>query len=455
MADLATLRTAAKSFKKTVNKGALDKLKSKKQTKAHNNPGDAGAPHVTSGEILNDSRGYSFLRASKAYMTSNWENAKLEKSVHDTLVRLGYPCDGGVLVPLDPMQLAHEEFEFMKMDLPQVVAKGVGAADPDRVRWMYETYKMQEFAKALGGDNDAAGGFLVQPDRMGSIIDLLRDASLLSRTAITEMTLPRSGRLEMSKTINDVSWQYVAENTDIDSLGLTDPSLGQVNLIAKTAVGLAKLSNQLINDGSPSAEAWVRGLYATSGAEDINNTLLNGTGTNGQPRGIMNNPGKTIRVAGTVGANGDTLKPEDVAQAVSDVGEVNGVFQGWIMRPVMTSAIRNKRADAVSGGDKAGAFLFVEANGANPAMLQGYPIAESTKVSKARVKGSGTTLTSIIGGMLSQVIYGRMATMELRSSDVAGTAFQNNQTWIRAIRRDDVQIRIPSTIVVIDNLLQV
>jgi HK97 family phage major capsid protein len=197
---------------------------------------------------------------------------------------------------------------------------------------------------------------------------------------------------------------------------------------------------------------WVRNLYGMSLAEFVNATLLTGTGLNGNPRGILNTPGVTVRIAGTVGGNGDTLEPEDVASIVTDCQEVNGTFEGWIFRPAMTGVIRNRRSDAVVAGDKKGLWLFVEGIGANPPSLQGYPIWESTKVPQNISKGNASNLTAIIAGMLSQVYYGRMATMELKSSDQAGTSFQANQTWIRAIVRHDIQVGIPGTIVVVTTL---
>jgi len=452
MAELADLLKITKSFKPKPPVVVEDGTAlTKGVRRSHFDPAGALAPYVTTGEVYKDSRGYSLIRATQAYLSGDWADAKLELDVHKTLLEKGYPRQSGILVPLDSRRLTQEVEHFRQIGLNEAVAKGVAGADPEYLRALYQEMMIK---KALGESIDTAGGFLVRPERSSEMIDLLREGSLLGRTSIREIALPKSGKLEFNKTTKDVQWVPLGENQNIKALVTQQPELGQVNLNAKKAGGFVALSNELIADSTPSAEAWVRELYGMSLAEYVNEVIINGSGFRNEPRGILNTPGITVRLASTTGANGDTFEPEDPALAISDVGEAKGKFTQWIMRPVMTAVIRNRRADAVVAGDKKGVFLFTEANGPKPSALQGYPIAETVAVPNTKVKGSAGNLTTIIGGMLSQVVYGRMATLEITASREASDAFVNDQTWLRALIRHDVQVGIAGAIVVFPTLLQ-
>ena len=48
-----------------------------------------------------------------------------------------------------------------------------------------------------------------------------------------------------------------------------------------------------------------------------------------------------------------------------------------------------------------------------------------------------------IGGNKSDLVIFQRQDIEIMSSTVAGTAFQNDQTWVRLIARYDVQVAHP------------
>jgi HK97 family phage major capsid protein len=85
--------------------------------------------------------------------------------------------------------------------------------------------------------------------------------------------------------------------------------------------------------------------------------------------------------------------------------------------------------------------------------LCGYPLIKSTQVSNARVKGSGTNLTYILGGDFSDYVLAMGGVIEFAVSPYGDTAFSQDQTVIRAIQYVDGAPRHENSFVYVDNLL--
>ena len=92
---------------------------------------------------------------------------------------------------------------------------------------------------------------------------------------------------------------------------------------------------------------------------------------------------------------------QDVAKMHAKLPDAVAAPTAWVLRKDMFAALMNRRADAVSGGDAAGPFLFHpmrHASDAPPMELYGTKVVPSSQVSNTRVKGTGTNLTYILLG---------------------------------------------------------
>ena len=70
--------------------------------------------------------------------------------------------------------------------------------------------------------------------------------------------------------------------------------------------------------------------------------------------------------------------------------------------------------------------------------ILGFPYQVSTQLpSGATASQSG----NIIFGNWADLLLARWTSMVLRASDLSGTAFEKDQTWIRAIMRCDFGVR--------------
>ena len=427
----------------------LDSFKEEvtEQRKIKFDPLEAAAPYVTSGP-LGDKGGYSFLRIIQAQLSHDWKKAKVERGVHDELCKYGYGRDieevGYWVTPLNCDGLPLGISSVVK----SMMVEAVGNVEAKDVRRL--------LTKVLGMTNDQLGGYLVEPVQAPEIIELLRPQVAVQRAGAREMPLPVSGQLDVPRQTGGVDAQWVGENENIRTRMTTNAQFGQLLLRAKKLATFQQLSTELVTSSTPAAEAIIRSDMASKIAEVEDLTWLQGAGTQSTPMGIINHSTVTTFTPTTVGANGNTYEAQDIQLFVGAVEEQNAVMQAWIMRPKMLAVLLSRRAE---GGQtaNAGPFLFdIVKDPTNKAgyLLGGYPVYTTTQVSGSRVKGSGTTLTYLVGGMFTDCVIGRKATLEIKASAEAGTAFETDQVWLRGITRSDFGLRHASAIVFSDQLLQ-
>ncbi len=161
-----------------------------------------------------------------------------------------------------------------------------------------------------------------------------------------------------------------------------------------------KLNNELLRFASPSAEGMVRFDMARAAAIKADLAMLEGSGST-QIKGVITYSGITAHTAGTVGTNGNTFTPADVADMEAKLPDAVDAPTAWVMRKTMYAALLNRRADAVSAADAKGPFLFRDTRslGADrPVDLYGTKVVRSAQVANNRVKGTGTNLSYILLG---------------------------------------------------------
>lgn len=439
----ATLKEEAAKFRQEMDNAAEENDNGHRKIRF--NPAEANAPFTTTGHV-GDRGGYSFLRAIRAQLTGDWHEAKNEWGVHEELVKYGYAQQSGPgywAVPLAS--------DFM----PDALSSSIKAMICESLQDVERKDVINMMRKVLSIGNDNLGGYLVEPMQAPEIIDLLRPQVVVMRAGATEIPLPPSGQLDLSRLNSGVDAQWVGENANLRTQITTNQAYGQVQLRAKKLATFQQLSSELISQSAPAAEAIVRSDMARKIAEKEDLTWLAGTGTAVQPTGIINTPSIISYTASTTAANGDTFTAQDVLLMVAEVEENNAVPQAWIMRPQVLAVILTRRTN--QGTANAGEFFFdttKDPTGRAATLLGGYPVFTTTQVSGTRIKGSGTTLSYIIMGMFSEALIGRMATLEIRASADAGTAFETDQVWLRGISRSDFALRHPAAFCFCDQLLQ-
>jgi HK97 family phage major capsid protein len=132
------------------------------------------------------------------------------------------------------------------------------------------------------------GGALVGSQRLdASFIDLIRNRSAFLNSGITMLT-GLEGNVEIPKKLGSSAYYFVGENVDVTNSRLT---FGLVNMIPRTIGVRVPISRRMMIQASPDIDSLVRSDMAESVALGIDYTTAYGTGSNGQPLGIINTAG--------------------------------------------------------------------------------------------------------------------------------------------------------------------
>jgi HK97 family phage major capsid protein len=429
-----------------------------------------GAPGAVIGGFSKDSN-YSFLKLiGVAAGKMDPEKAKYEVEVSKHLKRI-YARDGwqpstsmgSFLAPTDVndlqcRELNSEDERFVSEIKQKMCPSGSEFEfDHDQARWL--TSKGYR-SKALGSVSDIAGGSLVGFPTLGQLVDLQRNMEVFSQAGATQVALGSNGMINFPKLTGATTANWVGEAAAATE---STNATGDLALIAKKLAVLTTINNELLRFVNPTVEAMVRNDMATVAALKADLAMLEGTGGT-QIKGLITYDSqsswtfgvdKIIKLVSTGAAtNGDIFNAKDLrrlADALPDGIELSQL----VMRKDMFTKISNLRADAVSAADAAGPFVFDITRSMQdqlPPRLNDIPVIRSSQVSGARVKGSGTTLTYILGGRFSDWLIGRVGVMEFLANPYSATPYTQDQTQIRGIQMLDAGARHAASFVWMDSL---
>jgi HK97 family phage major capsid protein/HK97 family phage prohead protease len=231
---------------------------------------------------------YSLLRALRASISKDWSKAGLElecnKEVSTRLNRIPR-AETSFFVPLD----------VMMRDLPMATKRDMTVA-------------------GVSGSN-----YLVSTDNQpGSFIELLRNRSVALRMGVQRLSGLQGNVTIPKMTAGNTGYWLADENTAITE---SQPTIAQLALSPKNVAALTELSHQLLQQSSPDAEQ----LVLTSIARDIGLAvdvgILRGSGSAGQPTGI-------VTTAGIGSVSGTSLAAAGVLEFQSDVAANNALEPG-------------------------------------------------------------------------------------------------------------------------------
>lgn len=442
-------------------------------------PDNPARTHGTrTGESPLTSRPYSYFRMMQvAYgVPKAEENAKVEMALHRQLeqyyeirqfkkssIRQSFlvPFGSGMLPP-DIDDVKHQDNDAIPSNqISEMLADPHVIQRVQSIQQGLSGTNLQKMQQALSMFDDSALGIFTDSQVTGELIELVRKAEVFPRLGVREVTLPPNGFLPLGSQTGAATGFWVGEAATVTS---SEPSTGRVDLRAKKAAGIVVIPNELFRFSTRDTEAFIRMDLARVLALLIDLAGLEGTGGTNQPLGIINRTGVVAKVAGTTGANGDTLEPNDPSSLMADIEEndhdIDSRGFAWVMRGKLWQNILNRRAAAVGSGDQEGPYLFTinreDVRAGMPAMLHGHPVVKSGQVSNTRVKGSGTDLTYLLGGIPDDIIIGRIGVLEF-TLGTEGTVNSNNlletdQAAIRAIEHADFAMRHEDSWIYIDNI---
>lgn len=253
--------------------------------------------------------------------------------------------------------------------------------------------------------------------RAQDYIGPLREALLARQMGVRVMTGLR-GNVAIPKFGSGLETGWVTEGQAVPE---AEMSFDQVTLTPKHVGGKTEMSRQLIQQSSPAIEQLVREDLSFLIARQIDRAIINGSGTAGEPLGILQTPGIQ-----TIADLPDTwAEVLAMLEMLDDVEIANG---RWLTSAAVRTALASTEKVPGSGSG----FLY------DGGSLAGLPLSASKSVP------AGT----LILGDFSQILLGVYSEVDLLVNPYAEPAYSRGGIQVRAMATVDTAVRHPQGFVV-------
>lgn len=258
------------------------------------------------------------------------------------------------------------------------------------------------------------GGYLVETSNQG-FIDILRNRSVAMAMGARRLTGLQGNLTVPKQTAAATAYWLSSESSTITEGSLT---LGQMALSPKTVGAYVEISRQLLLQSSPSAEQVTMTDLAAQLALAVDTAAINGSGSSGQPLGILGTSG-----VGT-GPSGTSLDYANVLKFQSDVAGANALTSscGYVTTPTVAGLLMARTP-----------FTY-----ANRAIWDGSMLDANVAGFRAMSSNQMPTATMLFGDWL-QLVIAEWGILEVEINPVAN--FQAGIVGVRAIYSVDIGVR--------------
>jgi len=365
----------------------------------------AGDPWFTE---QRDSGSYSIARAILAAAGNDWSKAGFEREVSREIARRTGRDTTGVFVPVEAMIPRRRDYNTL---------------------------------------TGAAGGALVATNLQASaFIEVLRAKSRVMQLGATIMS-GLVGNVDIPRRTAAAPAQWITEG---QALTQAQGTFDTISLRPKTLGSFTTLSRNLLMQGTPDAEQLIRADMAAVLALEIDRAAILGTGTGGQPQGLLNMAGVGSVVGGTNGAAvtfDHLIRLAGVVAAAS----ADGGNMGYLTNPQVLTALLQTKATTgqylapigAAAGEFAAPAGGAYAPGADRPMFSalGYPLATTANVPGNLTKGTGTNLSAVLFGNWSDLMIGEWGVLEILPNPYANGAYEAGAIQVRALQTIDIAVR--------------
>jgi HK97 family phage major capsid protein len=428
------------------------------------------------------------------------EVEKLDKSIERAKAAQTLAAAGAQPAPgqdeLVPAAVETDKYVKDKSLLLGAFAKTIGLAGGDifnasaRAKMIYgeshpvtKSFMAATSQKALVMASGASGGFIVPPDVMTEIIELLRAKAVVRGAGPRNIPMPR-GTMTLPGQASAATATY---GTETGSIGASQQTLRQIVATYKKLSALVPVSNDMMRYADPAVDAFVRDdiVKVMALREDL--AFLIGDGTQSTPRGFLSFANTWVGFnGGTIGSWSTTANSVYAVNAADPANTTGGNF---ITSNATVSLVNtaNELGGAVNRLDTANVpedkrcwffhpriynylynlinslGLYVYRDELDEGKLLGYPFRKTTQIPTTYWDSAGSVKTQtfiFLAEMTEAMILDSMQ-LELAVSregsyvDSTGatvSAFQSDQTIIRAIAEHDFQLRHDQSVAVIQGV---
>lgn len=339
-----------------------------------------------------EQKSYSIMRAINACVTKDWSKAGFERECSAEIAKRTGKDTSGFYLPVRDI-------------------------------------KMEGYRATYQVGTAATGGNTVETTLMAeNFIDVLRDKLVIRSLGATLMS-GLQGNVDIPGQDAVSSTYWVGESGSITQ---SEATFRQVPLRPKTIAARSQMSRLMLLQSSIDIEQFVRNDFAAVMARGIDRAAIRGTGTNNEPRGILNLSG-----IGTValGTNGAAPTYSSIVQLMREL-EIDNADMGalsWLTNPLVKSRLMltPKQASGVEGN-----FILPDPG----RTLLGYNLAVTNAVPSNLTKGSGSNLSPLIFGNFNDLVIGEWGSVEILVNPY-GTGYDSGDVAIRVMQTIDIAFR--------------
>jgi HK97 family phage major capsid protein len=299
-------------------------------------------------------------------------------------------------------------------------------------------YTTAELATTVESTLTGAGAIYT---RLGTMIDILRTRTVLGAMGITVMN-DMQGLFGLPRQASTTQAYWIAEGQDTTQ---SAPTIDQVMFTPHTIAARTPYTRRFLEQTSVDAENFIRTDHAAVIVRGIESAALNGTGTGGQPLGIMQNPLIPLIAAGTNGGAPTWANVVAMETALANVNaDIDPSSTGYIIDTAVRGLFKTTLKNNVAGAT----YLWEPGNQVN-----GYKAGVTNLLPNNLVHGGGTGLHAMMFGVWSQMVMAFWSGLDVivnpYSADASGSVI------ITSLQDCDVDVKHPESFVKMMDVLVV
>jgi HK97 family phage major capsid protein len=374
-----------------------------------------------------EKRSFRLVAAIRAIHGNNWKDAGFEREVSNEVARqLGRDSGSGFFIPVDlPFAPTQEHARAWDM---------VGGRRG-----------MQQRAPFAVGATGTGGAMVATQLLSDNWIEVLRNAMVTPKLGARFLT-GLVGKVDIPRQITAAATSWVGELTAGTE---SEATFDKVSLSPKNITSWGVMSRMMLLQATPAIEMIARADLLAQMGLGLDLAALSGSGTGGQPTGIINQAGVGSVIGGT---NGLALSFDHLIQLYSapKVANVQQSNLGFAMNAKAYGYLATLKAST-------GQYLWDPQGGlsnASPDTVKGYPYAISNQLRSTLTKGTSSGICSeLIYGNWQELLIAEWGALEIAINPYDSTYFKSGDVVIRAIQTADVGVRHGASFAVMSDAL--
>ena len=344
-----------------------------------------------------EKRNYSLGRMIQAQVTGDWKNAGYEREMSEEIAKRTGKQSQGMYVP---------DFAWRSGVMTTAATGGIS------------------------GEN-VTDQFVPTIQRGDLFIEALRAKQVMSNLGVTYMG-GLTNRIRIPKIATGASAGFVEEAANVTDQSPTDAG---VTLQPRTLGAFATMSRLLMLESVPAIEQIVQDDLLRSIADKIEYYAINGSGSSGQPTGILNNS-DVNNLDISAGTDVAALTWADITDLVKLVEEDNGVVNANTLGFLTNPKVKAKMANTVRVASSDSVMLLNDPWNA----IYGYKAEFTNNVPSDLDPGDGgSDASAMIFGDFSQLMVGLFGAPSIIVDPYSGS--KSGDVTISVMQEVDVALR--------------